>query len=316
MAVTLDGEEFELADFRGLGHTEILPASTVGGGAPAEPRFPDRTFRRVNNVLSDIETATAAAALSESNAADSETNAAASAAAAIAAAAAASKGVPVATTTGTGSAYAANFTPDVTESDAVVFSLNIHTANTTTTPTLAVEGGTARTMVWGYDRRPIPIGLMGTNINVLVLYDGTNNEYAVVGGLPLTEFNRDIDARGYDIENIKGYNRVAEIQGALSNGVVTKKIWFSTATRLFTINPYTATGTIDVVFSKNGSDDIQFEASNTVSVTSTPTESDVNEDSLAYLDFAVGDYLQLTLSNNSAAEDLIIPMLTQEKYSA
>lgn len=54
MSVTLDGETFSLSDFRGLGHVAILPASTVGGGADSEPRWPDRIFRRM---LTELEAA-------------------------------------------------------------------------------------------------------------------------------------------------------------------------------------------------------------------------------------------------------------------
>lgn len=118
------------------------------------------------------------------------------------AAAAASKGVPFTTTSGTGAAYTADFTPDLTAADANYFALNIHAANTTTAPTLAVEGGTAYPIVIGYDRRPIPIGLLDVGRNVILAFDGTNNEYAIIGGLPLFEFNRDINANGYDITGV------------------------------------------------------------------------------------------------------------------
>lgn len=77
-AVTLDGETFELEDFRGLGHSEILPAD---GDIPAEPRWPDRIFRRLLNELAgvsvsvvDVTATTKTLALSDANSLQACTN--------------------------------------------------------------------------------------------------------------------------------------------------------------------------------------------------------------------------------------------------
>jgi len=120
---------------------------------------------------------------------------------AIAAAAASTKGIDYITTGGTATAYTADFTPNVTVVDGVLFNLDIHSTNTSTTPTLAVEGGTAYPLVLGYDRRPIPVGLLFAGVNVTVTFDGTNNEYQIIGGMPLFELNRNLDGRGNTIDD-------------------------------------------------------------------------------------------------------------------
>lgn len=121
--------------------------------------------------------------------------------AAQAAASAADKGIDATTTAGTGAAYTADFTPNVTDGDGKLYALNIHATNTSTTPTLSIEGGPAYPLVIGYDRRPIPLGLLDAGRNIVITTDGTNNEYAIIGGLPLHELNRDIDARGFTIDS-------------------------------------------------------------------------------------------------------------------
>lgn len=54
--ITLDGLDFDVADFvgeDGLGHVQVLPATTGASGAayPAEARFPNRVFRAALNQL-------------------------------------------------------------------------------------------------------------------------------------------------------------------------------------------------------------------------------------------------------------------------
>jgi hypothetical protein len=210
----VNGESFTSAQFAGYGYLGRLFDLSDALVAVAGQASDD-----ADTVAADKATVAADRASSSSSSAAAETyrdEAESAAAAAQAAAAAAEGGFPFTTTSGTGAAYTADFTPDVTVADGVSFQLVIHTSNTTTTPTLSVEGGTAYTMVIGVDRRPIPVGLLTAGNSITATYNATNTEYVITGGTPLFEFNRNIDAREYELQESTLVNTAEKIN-ALGN---------------------------------------------------------------------------------------------------
>lgn len=333
----IDGENFELSDFRGLGHSEILPA-IPGEGIPAEPRFPDRMFRRINNAVGDIDgdstaaAASAAAALvSENNAATHEDGAEAAAVLAvtakdIAVAAATSVQFPFATTAGTASAYTASTggSPTLPIGDGFAIRLNFHTANNAS-PTLNIDGTGALELVDGLNLaaggsyRSLDANDIFLGMNLVVMKDTsfTPNKYVITGGFPIYELSRDLNANGYNIKNLRTYTNGVKYQGALKNGVAVGRFLFTTNTRLFKIKRKVVSGSIDVSLSKNGSQLISFTDSpnDTVHCSTSLTEATISEGGNPYVDFVAGDYIEFTFTNNSSATYFFCQFDMQENYA-
>lgn len=331
--VQLNGEDFTLSMFRGLGHSTILDA---GYGRPAEPLFPDRIFAQMLVEIEAAEGAGAAgaAALAATEAARDTTliykndasasKDAAAISAAIAAAAATASQLPNFTTTGTGSAYVVTpGSPTPPATDDFAMRINVHTTNGAS-PTLNYGGEGALELVDGLNVsntgafRSLGASELYAGQNLLVVKETrvSPNKWVIIGGLPLIKLAQDMNAAGFNITNIRGYQGGFCVDGTLANGLYARRFYFANATRLYNIKVGVSTGTIDVVFNKNGSTDIGFGAgSTTVSVTSTLTAKAVNHTGNAYIDFAQGDFIQFTFSNNSSASNFLAITDKRENYS-
>lgn len=133
-----------------------------------------------------------------------------------------------------------------------------------------------------------------------------------LGGMATQEANA-VAITGGTIAGIKrrGYGRQGfVVSGTLTNITVPTRFYAETNLRIHNMKFQTDAGTVDVVQSVNGADNIGFGAgpSDTVSVTTTLTEVAVNEDSNAYVDLNQGDYIEVTLSNVSSATNLLVLM--------
>jgi len=115
---------------------------------------------------------------------------------------------------------------------------------------------------------------------------------------------------------IRRVNHQIEYQGSVPEVTFPVKLYFTQPERLYSVKPFTATGAVTVVMSKNGATDIQFGVtpSANVAVTTTATTTAVNQGGNAYLDFAAGDYIEFTASASTAVS-LIMPLNTTENYS-
>lgn len=304
---TINGNTYTEAMFLNRGYVTALPALTEDMATVAGEVQTNADQVALDEIQTNADAATCTTKASEASV---------SAATAVAAASAASKGIPFVTTSGSSTAYTADFTPDLSGGDGELFSLDIHTANTSTSPTLAIDGGSAKSLV-ALTGRSLAVGELYIGANITVSYDGENDRYEIQGGLPLRRLENEVDANGNNLVNVRGYQRQVVVHGEISDGLLTRKMWFDKATRIFKSKPFVRTGTVTVVVNHNGSDDIGWDdpTDTEIDVTSTPTEVEVNEDSNAYFDVAAGDYLQFTFSAASSAEDFIMPFETQENYS-
>jgi hypothetical protein len=331
--VVLNGETFTLSQFRGVGHSAVLPA---GNGRPAEPRFPDRIFSQflveLNNVESDKTDAAAsavAAAAAEAAAEGyrdqtegykNETLTAKN----IAVAAATSSQFPFATTGGTSSVYTINLgSPSQSIGDGFAIRVNFHTANAAS-PTLNIDGTGAKELVDGLNLsaggvyRSLDANDIYAGMNLIVGYDATKNKYVIQGGFPIYELSRDLNANGYGIKNKRGYDYQVTYSGDLADGVVTTKIFFPTATRLYGLKRKVRTGAINAQLAKNGTQVISFtdSPSDVIHFTTSILTATVFEAGNSYIDFDAGDYIEATFSDNSAAADAWIALDIQENYAA
>jgi hypothetical protein len=128
--------------------------------------------------------------------------------------------------------------------------------------------------------------------------------------------SNDLDAAGFKVNNVRSYNHGFNIDGRLKDGLYANRWYFGVPTRIFKVNRKCGTGSITAVFSKNGSTDINFgvSPSTSVSVTTSLTESAVNQGGNAYIDFAAGDFMAVTFSSNSSAENFFAQFDAQENY--
>lgn len=90
--------------------------------------------------------------------------------------------VAYAVTTGTGAAYLAATSPDIAlpNTDGQEINLKMHLANTSTTPTLAVNGATARTIV-DNNGAAISVGELVINCIYKFVYNATANTWQLIG---------------------------------------------------------------------------------------------------------------------------------------
>ena len=232
-----------------------------------------------------------------------------------AAASAASTQFPVATTTGTGAAYVADFTPDLTITDGAAFRLNLHTANTSATPTIAIDG-TTYDLVRDHEGGAFAIGEMPNGFTGIFYYEAALGDIVLVNAQKEKWFVN-VNANGNELNNLRGYQRQITYRDSVSAVADKFAIRFKNATRLHNVFPELQAGTGDFVLSHNGTTDITFGASPsaTVSVTTTGSEVAVNHGGNAYYDFSAGDTLEITTSNLAGAVTLTIDLDTTENYS-
>lgn len=334
--VVLNGETFTLSQFRGLGHSTILAA---GYGRPQEPLFPDRIFAQFLTELATIDGAagdaqqSAAEALASEEAAEAaqvETEALRDETESlkdIVVAAATSVQFPFVSTGGTSAAYTGSlgYSPTPVIGDGFAVRLNIHTPNAAT-PTFNLDGTGALELVDGQNisaggvYRSLGANEFFAGMNLIVQKETgvTPNKWVITGGYPLYKLARDLDAAGFGIKNNRGYNYQITYPGDLEDGVVEKRIWFPTATRMFGLKRKNGSGTINAQFAKNGSQVISFtdSPSDVVHFTTGILTATVFEAGNSYIDFAAGDYIELTFSGNASAQNAWIVLDIQENYSA
>lgn len=101
----------------------------------------------------------------------------------------------------------------------------------------------------------------------------------------------------------RSYDSLIREQGNVSDEDDKHVVTFRRAYRLHNIDASTTTGTVDIDLKKNGSNIGGLAG---VSVSSTQTETAVNDSSNAYIDFAAGDKLSIDKSSASSAENLEI----------
>lgn len=341
--VVLAGETFTLSQFRGLGHSTILAA---GFGRPQEPLFPDRIFAQflveLDSVTGNASAAQAAQAAAEDARDDAEgfrdegedfrdetevlrneTESLKD----ITLAAATSVQFPFVTTGGTSAAYTASlgYSPTPSIGDAFALRVNIHTPNAAN-PTFNLDGTGALEMVDGQNLsgggsyRSLGANEFFTGMNLILMKETglTPNKWVITGGYPLYKLARDLDAAGFGIKNKRGYDYQVTYSGELEDGVQAVKMRFPTATRVYGLKRMNRVGTINAQFTKNGSQVISFtdSPSDTVHFTTSILTATIFEGGNAYLDFAAGDYIEITFSGNSGAIDSWMAWDIQENYAA
>lgn len=333
MAVTLNGESFSLSDFRGLGHSATLPA---GNGQPAQPRFPDRVF---SQMLVELEKATQTV---NSTSTDSL---------AIASSGSISPNIGI----GKNFAIGARLRLSRTSNPTTHYMEGILTAYTSSTGassitldnslgsgvysawSIGIAGDKGETgSVWR-SGSGAPSNSLGDDGDFYIdtatadVYQKASGTYSVVinimgatgGGLAAVvndttpELGGDLDALGFAINNVRGYNAGATVQGELADGLIEKRFYFTSAARVYKVKAKLLAGTITLQLRKNGSQVISFSASpsETIPVTTSLVEHTISEGGDAYVQFAQGDYIDFTLSSNASAYDLLVLFDVRENFA-
>lgn len=221
---------------------------------------------------------------------------------------------PFSVTAGTSTAYTINFTPDLTFGDGSTIRVSIHTASGDA-PTLAVDGGSAHEIV-APGNRSLIAGELAQDYNFLLQYDSSLTKWVIMGGLNPATWQSNRNANGNSITNLRDTEDQILRKGtvtAVTDEFVHK---FTRAERWHNIYPDLEAGTCDFTLKKNGTA-IDFGAgpSTTVSATTTRTAVAVNHSGNAYIDFAIGDVLRITISNISSADTLTVDIDRTKNYA-
>jgi hypothetical protein len=108
----------------------------------------------------------------------------------------------------------------------------------------------------------------------------------------------------------RSYDWLIREQGAVTAGDDQHVTTFRRDTRLHNVDHSVTTGTVTIDLKKNGTN---IGGINALAVSSTQTETAVNDSSNAYIDFAAGDKLSIDRSSVSGAENLEVWMDIEER---
>ncbi len=215
-------------------------------------------------------------------------------------AAATSLQFPVYSTGGTASAYTIT-DADLTIADGAAIRLNFHAANNASPTLEETNDGNAYEIV-APGNRALDAAEITLGFTSILYFDAAINKWIALG-LPLYRLVQDLDANGNKITKLREY-RSRIFHGGTVFAVTGKHVvTFREAVRLHAIDASLVAGSCTAALKKNGS---AIGGLSAVSVTTTQTETAVNDSSNAYIDFSAGDKLSIDISSVSSATFLEI----------
>ena len=210
--------------------------------------------------------------------------------------------------TATGSANAFVLTPGTAlgaYADQQVF---IFEANHTITgaATVNISGLGAKAVRKNFDE-PLEANDIKPNQLVMIVYEASTHRFQRSSPIGQMLTNPEL----------RGWNRQIVYRSTVANTTADQiAIVFDTATRLHNLRHKLFSGPCTITLKKNGTA-INFGASpsTNVNVTTTQTTVAVNHASLAYIDFAAGDRLDISITSASSADTLTVGLDTTENVS-